>query len=133
MKKEIIICIFIVIIIVIANIVTQNYTTKAVGELTNKLKTLENEIADIGENEDIDKDSVKTKIEDVERYWEDVHSKLAYYIEHDELEKVETDIVGINSSIDTNDYEQVLSKIDESKFILRHIEDKYAFSLENIF
>ncbi len=133
MKKEIIICIFIVIIIVIANIVTQNYTTKAVGELTNKLKTLENEIADIGENEDIDKDSVKTKIEDVERYWEDVHSKLAYYIEHDELEKVETDIVGINSSIDTNDYEQILSKIDESKFILRHIEDKYAFSLENIF
>ncbi len=133
MKKEIIICIFIVIIIVIANIVTQNYTTKAVGELTNKLKTLEDEIADIGENEDIDKDSVKTKIEDVERYWEDVHSKLAYYIEHDELEKVETDIVGINSSIDTNDYEQVLSKIAESKFILRHIEDKYAFSLENIF
>ncbi len=133
MKKEIIICIFIVIIIVIANIVTQNYTTKAVGELTNKLKTLENEIADIGENEDIDKDSVKTKIEDVERYWEDVHSKLAYYIEHDELEKLETDIVGINSSIDTNDYEQILSKIDESKFILRHIEDKYAFSLENIF
>ena len=133
MKKEMIICIFIVIVIVIANIVTQNYTTKTVGELNSKLEALETEITDIGENEDIAKDSVKNKIEEVEKYWEDVHSKLAYYIEHDELEKVETDIVGINSSIETNNYEQVLSKIDESKFILRHIEDKYAFTLENVF
>ncbi len=133
MKKEMIICIFIVIVIVIANIVTQNYTTKTVGELNSKLEALETEITDIGESEDIAKDSVKNKIEEIEKYWEDVHSKLAYYIEHDELEKVETDIVGINSSIETNDYEQVLSKIDESKFILRHIEDKYAFTLENVF
>jgi len=133
MKKEMIICIFIVIVIVIANIVTQNYTTKIVGELNSKLEALETEITDIGESEDIAKDSVKNKIEEIEKYWEDVHSKLAYYIEHDELEKVETDIVGINSSIETNDYEQVLSKIDESKFILRHIEDKYAFTLENVF
>ena len=133
MKKEMIICVFIVIVIVIANIITQNYTTKTVNELNSKLEALQTEITNIGESEDIDQNSVKTKIEEVERYWEDVHSKLAYYIEHDELEKVETDIVGINSSIETNDYEQVLSKIDESKFILRHIEDKYAFSLENIF
>jgi len=133
MKKEMIICIFIVIVIVIANIVTQNYTTKIVGELNSKLEALETEITDIGESEDIAKDSVKNKIEEIEKYWEDVHSKLAYYIEHDELEKVETDIVGINSSIETNDYEQVLSKIDESKFILRHIEDKYSFTLENVF
>lgn len=133
MKKEMIICVFIVIVIVIANIITQNYTTKTVNELNSKLEALQTEITNIGESENIDQNSVKTKIEEVERYWEDVHSKLAYYIEHDELEKVETDIVGINSSIETNDYEQVLSKIDESKFILRHIEDKYAFSLENIF
>ncbi len=133
MKKEIIICIFIVIIIVIANIITQNYTTKSVTELNNKLETLETEITDIGESGEIDKDSIKSKIKEIEKYWEDVHGKLAYYIEHDELEKVETDIVGINSSIETDDYEQVLSKIDESKFILRHIEDKYAFTLENVF
>lgn len=133
MKKEMIICVFIVTVIVIANIITQNYTTKTVNELNSKLEVLQTEITNIGESEDIDQNSVKTKIEEVERYWEDVHSKLAYYIEHDELEKVETDIVGINSSIETNDYEQVLSKIDESKFILRHIEDKYAFNLENVF
>lgn len=133
MKKEIIICVFIVIVIVIANIITQNYTTKTVNELNSKLEALQTEITNIGESEDIDQNSVKTKIEEVERYWKDVHSKLAYYIEHDELEKVETDIVGINSSIETNDYQQALGKIDESKFILRHIEDKYAFNLENVF
>lgn len=133
MKKEIIICVFIVIVIVIANIITQNYTTKTVNELNSKLEALQTEITNIGESEDIDQNSVKTKIEEVEKYWEDIHSKLAYYIEHDELEKVETDIVGINSSIETNDYQQALGKIDESKFILRHIEDKYAFNLENVF
>lgn len=133
MKKEMIICVFIVIVIVIANIITQNYTTKTVNELNSKLEALQAEITNIGESEDINQEGVKAKIEEVERYWEDIHSKLAYYIEHDELEKVETDIVGINSSIETNDYQQALSKIDESKFILRHIADKYAFNLENVF
>lgn len=133
MKKEIIICIFIFVVIVIANVVTQNYTTKVVKELNNKLEELKSDISEIGENEDINKENIKEEIKGVKEYWEDVHSKLAYYIEHDELEKVETDIVGINSSIETNDYEQVLSKIDESKFILRHIEDKYIFNLENVF
>lgn len=133
MRKETIICIVIVVAIVIANIMTQKYTTTTVDKLNQELDELKSEITKIGENENIDKDNIKDKIKEIKDNWEDVHSKLAYYIEHDELEKVETDIVGINSSIETNDYEQVLSKIDESKFILRHIEDKYAFNLENIF
>ncbi len=133
MRKETIICIVIVVAIVIANIITQKYTTTTVDKLNQELDELKSEITKIGENENIDKDNIKDKIKEIKDNWEDVHSKLAYYIEHDELEKVETDIVGINSSIETNDYEQVLSKIDESKFILRHIEDKYAFNLENIF
>ncbi len=133
MRKETIICIVIVVAIVIANIITQKYTTTTVDKLNQELDELKSEITKIGENENIDKDNIKDKIKEIKDNWEDVHSKLAYYIEHDELEKVETDIVGINSSIETNDYEQALSKIDESKFILRHIEDKYAFNLENIF
>lgn len=133
MRKETIICIVIVVAIVIANIITQKYTTTTVDKLNQELDELKSEITKIGENENIDKDNIKDKMKEIKDNWEDVHSKLAYYIEHDELEKVETDIVGINSSIETNDYEQVLSRIDESKFILRHIEDKYAFNLENIF
>lgn len=133
MKKEMIICIFIVIAIIIANIITQNYTEKSIKSLNNKLEELSAEITKIGESGDIAKDNVKSKVKEIEKSWEDIHSKLAYYIEHDELEKVETNIVGINSSVETNDYEQAIGKIDENKFILRHIEEKYAFTLENIF
>ena len=61
------------------------------------------------------------------------HDKLAYFIEHDELEKVETDLVSIKSYIETQEYEQAVGELDKGAFVLKHIEDKYAFNLQNIF
>lgn len=65
--------------------------------------------------------------------WQEKHDKLAYFIEHDELEKVETELVAIKSSIETEDYEESISELDKSVFILKHIEDKYDFNMQNVF
>lgn len=72
-------------------------------------------------------------MEDVKKDWESRHNKLAYYIEHDELEKVETNLVALKSFIDSNEYAEAVSELDKSVFILKHIEDKYDFNLENVF
>ena len=131
MWKETIICVVIVIAIVILNYITQNYTVQSVEELTSKLGELKQEI--VKEEGDIDREKANNKMEEIKKSWEARHDKLAYFIEHDELEKVETDLTSLKSFIETNSYSEATSELDKSVFVLQHIEDKYAFNLENVF
>ena len=127
MYKEGIICLIIVIGIVVGNIITQNYTKQSVTELSDALSELRNKVIENDINV-MEEDGKK-----VEDKWEEKHNKLAYYIEHNELEKIETELTTIKSNIETNDYEHSIESIDRSIFLLKHVEDRYAFNLENIF
>lgn len=129
MLKETIICIIIVIAIIFGNDTTQNYTKESVSELSNGLMQLRED----AKKENLEDEKIKNQAEDIYKRWEKRHEKLAYFIEHDELEKVETELIVIKSDIETQDYEELISAIDKSVFILKHIEDKYAFNLENVF
>lgn len=129
MLKEIIICVVIVIAIIFGDKSTQNYTTESVKELSDGLIGLR----ESANQETLEDKKIKEKAENVYQQWEKRHGKLAYYIEHDELEKVETELIAIKSNIQTENYEELISGIDKSIFILRHIEDKYAFNFENVF
>lgn len=129
MLKETIICIVIVIAIIFGNNVTQDYTKESVNELSSGLMTLRENV----NQEDMQNEKIKDEAENIYKQWEKRHEKLAYYIEHDELEKVETELIGIKSDLETEDYEELVIGIDKSVFILKHIEDKYAFNLQNIF
>ncbi len=131
MGKETIISTVIVILIIIGNIVTQNFTVDSVETITNQLSELKTVIFEKEEN--INEEEIKNKLEEIEKNWESRHDKLAYYIEHDELEKVETNLTSLRSFIETNKYSEAISELDKSVFVLKHIEDKYAFNLENIF
>lgn len=132
MWKETIICIIIVIAIIIGNVITQNYTVESVREISSNLDELKNQILKV-EKENGNKEEVNEKIKKVRSQWESRHDKLAYFIEHDELEKVETSLTGLSSFIETEEYTEATSELDKSNFILKHIEEKYAFNLENIF
>ena len=59
--------------------------------------------------------------------------KLAYYIEHDELEKVDTNLIGLKSYIETEEESDAVSELEKSVFVLKHIEDKTRMNLKNIF
>ena len=131
MEKETIISIIIVIAIIIGNVITQKYTTESISELSNKLAEVKSELDK--EEKEIDENGAKNKIEELEEIWKSKHDKLAYYIEHDELEKVENDIIGLKSFVETSEYPEAISELDKSTFMLKHIEEKYKFSLENIF
>ena len=129
MIKEIVVCLVIIISIFTLDSKTQSYTQKSVEESTTKLEKLrENLIAEEKNQEELLKSA-----EDIYNSWMEFHDRLAYYIEHDELEKVETDIVALKGSIEVEEYEIAVSELDKSIFMLEHIQDKYKFNLDNIF
>lgn len=129
MLKETVICIIIVIVIIFGNNVTQDYTKESVNELTGGLMELREDI----DKQEVDNEKAQNEIESIYKKWEERHNKLAYFIEHDELEKVETELIAIKSYIETKKYQESVSELDKSVFILKHIEDKYAFNLQNVF
>ena len=131
MLKEIVIIITIIVVIFVGNTITQKYTTQAVEEMTNILNSVRQEIFESKENIDVNK--IEEAIENINTQWENKHEKLAYYIEHDELEKVETNLTGLKGEIEAKEYGDVMSRLDQSIFLLEHIEDKYAFNLQNVF
>lgn len=128
MIREIIICIGIIVIILTGNIITQNYTDEFVNEISEELNRL-SEIIILEKKEEI----INEKVEKIQSLWKENNTKLAYFIEHDELEKVETSLESMKSYLEVRDYDQAKNEIDKNIFILKHIEKKYDLNLENIF
>lgn len=128
MKKEIIICCVIIIAVIILNIITINYTKDSVESLKIELSEIKEDI-----EQEKEVNSVNEKITDLKNNWEERYEKLAYYIEHDELEKVHLYIVGLDSNVNSEEYSQAIGELDKCVYILEHIEDKYSLNLKNIF
>lgn len=127
MHKEIIICIIIIISIVTLDIFLQNYTKNATVEIDGILSEIKLDI------ENSDNEKAKEQLKELEEKWKDKHDILAYYIEHDELEKVDTAIVRVINYVENNDIPSAIAELETGKFVLKHIEEKYKFNLQNIF
>lgn len=131
MTKELIISIIIVVLIFVGNTVTENYTRESVDETNKSLSALREEI--IKNEDEIDVNITKEKIDKIHEQWDSRYEKLAYYIEHDELEKVKTELTGLRGYIEKEEYSEAVPELDKSVYILEHIKDKTALNLKNIF
>ena len=127
MYKELSICIIIVVVIFSLDLYTQNHTKKSVFIINEQLMELKDTISKGN------KDNMIKKANELNSNWKKSHDRLAYYIEHDELEKVDTAIGTMISYIENADYSSGLADLDKGKFVLEHIQDKYAFNIQNIF
>ena len=127
MIKEILICIIIVTGIIGLELFTQNFTEKTVKEITASFSKIGNEIV----KQNIEQ--INIELENISDKWEEKQKKLAYYIEHDELEKVHTAIVTMKSYIKTNDFSSAMAELEEGEFVIEHIQEKNSFNLQNIF
>ena len=116
MLKEICIILFIIISIVLLNAVAQNYTNKTFEVISIELEELGNEFKTEEEKEYVDGKVMEEKLYIIKEKWEQRYKILAYYIEHDELEKVYTSIASLDG----------LLRLEE-------IKEKYTFTLMNIF
>ena len=129
MYKEIIICSIVIIIVVGLNILTENYTKESVALMTGNLENLKENMI----SEEQNKENINKQIDDILNNWNERHKKLAYYIEHDELEKVETELVLLKGNIEVKQYEQGVPNLSNCIFILEHIKEKTALQIKNIF
>ncbi len=129
MKKELVICIFIIAVIIILNIVTQSYTKECVSQMNERLDILK----EASLEEDIEEENITTEINNIENKWNLLQEKLAFYIEHDELEKVETQIFAMKGFAEIKKYDEIVPELDKCIFILEHIQDKTVLNIKNVF
>ena len=129
MYKELIISIVIIVGIFSTDYFLQKNTTETITTTTENLSKLEE---DINKN-NIDEEEIKSRTNEIYDEWNKNHQKLVFYIEHDELEKVEIDFAACKSLIESKEYKFAISELEKVTFALQHIKDKYLFQLENIF
>ena len=133
MKKELIISILIIIFIIIGNIITQNYTKECVSQMNVTLDVLK-EISLNSKNKSENKyDEIYNQVQEIEDKWSEFQEKLAYYIEHDELEKVESQIFTMRGFSEIKKYDEIIPELEKCIFILEHIQDKTKLNVKNIF
>ncbi len=128
MYKELVIGIVIIITIASLDGTTQKYTKNNTREITEKLYTLKQQIIERKSKEENQKLIVEAYSE-----WEEFHNISAIYIEHNELEKVEIDMVACRNFIDQEIYDMASNELEKIIFGLEHIQDKYKFNLINVF
>ena len=129
MKKEIIITIVTIIVIIVGDFITQNLTRKCVNETTEKLSNFKNVVL----NKENNTSRLKYESEKIYNTWRKESKELAYYIEHDELEKVDVQIQIITADLEADTPEESISEIEHAIYLLHHIEEKRALKLKNIF
>ena len=129
MYKELIICTIVIVIVVVLNIYTENYTKDSIVKISGDLENLKQLI----DEENQKNKNVEDEIDKILEEWDNRYKKLAYYIEHDELEKVNTELVSLKANIDSKEYKQGLPDLNRCIFILEHIKEKSALQIKNIF
>ena len=129
MYKELVIIIIIIVLVIVGNIITQNNTNKTVKTMSEELNTFRNEISNVNVNK-LEAQNHITKISDA---WDEKLKTLAYYIEHDELEKVTTELTKLKADVETENYDFAIENLNNCIFILEHIKDKSALKVVNIF
>ena len=131
MIKEYITCTIILVLVLGLNYFFSVQTKNNLDYAKDMLENIKSELTNLNDKQDNDK--VIKKIEDLENRWEEIYHKLAFYIEHDELEKVENNLISVKSFTESKEYNEAISDLDKSLFTLEHINKKYLFKLENIF
>lgn len=126
MYREAVIIVLIILLIIIGDILTHKFTTKTVAEISREIFLLTESVKN-------NKDDIQQKLNNIEKAWEKYSEKLAYYIEHNELEKVDTEIVKAKADIEVQNYAMAIENLERCTFILEHIKEKNSLKIVNVF
>ena len=78
-------------------------------------------------------DESNKKMEEIEKIWKEKNEIMAYYIEHNELEKVQTEIAKTKADVESKEVSMAIESIGSCNFVLEHIKDKNALKIVNVF
>ena len=129
--REIGIIIVVVIIIVVASWLVQNYIEKTSDEITFQLEELKSQIKQSKTNNN--KEEAAKTAESALQKWEEVSKNWSMVVVHEELDKIELSLLEVKAAVETESYDDSLEEIDKSIFLVRHIKEKEALKIKNIF
>ena len=138
MKRELIMILTIIALVITGHAITQTYTSNFFEEIENDLGELKKQIQGIQSNSTNDV-SIENKKELIESFknihtkWNNKYNILAYYSEHDELEKIGVQLTAISGYLENEEYSHSSAEIDKTIFLLQHIRNKDNLRLVNIF
>ena len=129
MIREMVISAISVVAIVVGNNVTNSYANETLENTIEKIKDLRNIIS----QEEVNSEEAEKKINEIFETWQEKQTKLAYFEEHDELEKIEQGLTEIRGNIEMEENQEAVVQADKTMFIINHLQEKLDLRLENIF
>lgn len=139
MRKEFFVSLLIVILIFIVNFFSKKYTENFKNNIIKNFDSLKESVNEARkkENEDVEIDEellndVNQNFNNMKDVWIKNRDVLSYYVEHNELEKIDLNIVSLGSYLQTGQYDESIKEIDEGVFSVKHIGEKYLFNLKNV-
>lgn len=130
MKKEEIITIIIMSIIIIADLITQKYLDNTVSLVSGKLYDLK-EIA--SDNEEMQENELENRINDIYKEWKDKCKELSYFIDHEGMEEIDLNLEKAKENFKLNQKDDAITEINEGIYKLNFLRDKQKLTLSNVF
>ncbi len=128
MIRDIFIITIIIISVIIGTIYTQNLLGENTDVLLKKLGKLETNI-----NENMQKEEIDKNANDIYQKWREVSEKWSIIVDHQEIDLIEKALLAVKSTIETEEYNKSIQKIQESIYLIGHIKEKEELNIKNIF
>ena len=129
--KTLIFAISILIIIIILDIIFENYSKNAIEKINSNIDKIGKVFEIEGENydkEELEKLSGKARNE-----WRKREDILSCFIEHDEVEKINIKLDVLYTQVKNEVWMDAKSTVSEVKRLVKYLEGKYELSIQNIF
>ena len=125
--KEYFIILIILFLVIYINYLTDKDLKEQISWMRDGISSIENNI-----NEE-NKDKAKKEFEELHNKWSDITEHLELFVDHNELEKISSDIIKIDVNLKVDENEELIENIYDLQFMLDHIEQKNKLNLRNFF
>lgn len=129
--RDAIIIISIILIIIVGDLMMQNYLSKTTEELLTDLNKLKDKA--IKTKEKNERDEIITLANNVNKKWQEISKIWSIIIVHQEIDNLEQAFTRAKSSIENGDLDEAIPEIEEAIFFTNHVRDRERLTLKNIF
>ena len=129
--KTLIFAISILIIIIILDIIFENYSKNAIEKINSNIDKIGKAFEIEGEN--YDKEELEKLSEKARDEWRKREDILSCFIEHDEVEKINIKLDVLYTQVKNEVWMDAKSTVSEVKRLVKYLEGKYELSIQNIF
>lgn len=125
MLKEILIITIIFAIIIFADMGVMKYLEQSTDTLIKKADEVNLNIEDIQKS--------KQLVNELNKEWEKVKQIWPIIILHQELDQIEISLLSVMTAINDENLDDAKIELAKFEFLLKHLSEKEAFKLKNVF